>query len=341
MSNSSKRRRTVETGVCLHNLPDSIVTHITPYLSKESNVLFAAGVSAANNYVSSIILSSLQSEPWIVLDFGDLDKSLPYSSNLTDDDLHSVLVAIDATNNLKSFKLTGCTKITGRGLKPLKSSTVIESIDLGLAGYGQSPTYHCWKEPEISEADVIPILDSIISIDGNVLKFIMFPKKWRDAKTNELTGFLIRYNRVLESRDPKCTKCNSCLLREECLLMSSYGRDEDFGTQHHCCNMCLKNFCYDWADQHENDDAGPLNRCDNCLKDYCHDCVQMGYCDKCKQLLCVGCRKVKSCDGCFDDFCDYCEERICYHTWGATYCATCSQIKCDECTLCWEERSDY
>ena len=205
---SNKRQRTdMEEILHLSNMPDSIFTHVTSYLTKESSILFAAGVtvttpsSTDNNFhvtaghLSSTIISSLQSESsWIKLDVGDLEQYnvLPYSTNLTDDDLYSVLVAIDAINNLKSLQLTGCTKVTGRGLEPLRGSAVIESIDLGLANCGQSPTYHCWgdKVPEIAEKDVLPILDSIVATEDNALKFIMLPKKWRDAQTAELTEFL-------------------------------------------------------------------------------------------------------------------------------------------------------
>lgn len=233
----------------LSNLPDSVLTHVTSYLSKESSILFAAGVttpsSSSDNkfhvtagHLSSTILSSLQqssSESWTKLDVGDLEKYkvLPYSKNLTDDDLYSVLVAIDAINCLKSLQLTECTKITGRGLAPLRGSTVIESIDLGLAKCGQEPKYVGYgKEPEIAEKDVLPILDSIVAAKENDLKFIMLPKKWRDVKTSELTQFLGRYNQLLVSREPECEKCFAELNSAERRSMVVNDHDsEDFGIQ--------------------------------------------------------------------------------------------------------------
>lgn len=350
----------------LSNMPDSILTHVTSYLSKESSILFAAGVtipsssSTDNNFhvtaghLSSTILSSLQSEPWTKLDVGDLEqyKVLPYSTNLTDDDLYSVLVAIDAINNLKSLQLTGCIKITGRGLEPLRGSTVIESIDLGLANCGEEPTYHCrWgKEPEISEKDVLPILDSIVAAEDNVLKFTMLPKMWRDAKTAELTEFLGRYNQLLVSRGSECSKCNAELTSTERLAMVANDHDsKDFGIQSYCCNMCMKNYCYDCEKEYEEEGRWNkimvtkqlLTNCENCEKDYCGDCVPMDYCGKCKKHKCSSCAPVKGCDGCGEDVCKDCDEgRWCYHTTADYRCGPCNQAQCDECTLCHEE-SDY
>ena len=347
---SNKRQRTdMEEILHLSNMPDSILTHVTSYLTKESSILFAAGVttpsSTDNNFhvtaghLSSTILSSLQSESsWIKLDVGDLEqyKVLPYSTNLTDDDLYSVLVAIDAINNLKSLQLTGCTKVTGRGLEPLRGSAVIESIDLGLANCGQSPTYHCWgdKVPEIAEKDVLPILDSIVATEDNALKFIMLPKKWRDAQTAELTEFLGRYNKLLVSRRSECSKCNAELTSTERMAMVVNDQGSDcFGIQSYCCNMCLKNYCYDCEKEFEgtygwssNVTEQLLSSCENCEKEYCGECIRMGYCGKCEKQKCSSCAPVKNCDGCSEDVCKACDAgRWCYHTTADYRCGPCNQ----------------
>jgi len=293
----------------LGDMPDSVLTHVTSYLSKESSVLFAAGVTTPSTstdnkfhvtagHLSSTILSSLQSEPWTKLDVGDLEgyKVLPYSTNLTDDDLYSVLVAIDAINNLKSLQLTGCIKITGRGLEPLSGSTVIESI---------------------------------------ALKFIMLPKKWRDAKTVELTQFLGRYNQLLVSRGSECSKCNAELTSTERLAMVANDHDsKDFGIQSYCCNMCMKNYCYDCEKEFEgtyswssNVSEQLLSSCENCEKEYCGECIRMGYCGKCKKQKCFECAPVKNCDGCCEDVCKDCDEgRWCYHTTADYRCGPATKV---------------
>lgn len=130
---------------------------------------------------------------------------------VSDDDVYAVLQCIKANQTLKKLKLTGCVNITGRGLEPLRGSTVIviEHIDLSLVKQYESPAID--PEPSISEAEVIPILDSIITADGNSLKFTNLPKKWRSARTTELTltEYLGRYNRLLVSYESKCTSCES------------------------------------------------------------------------------------------------------------------------------------
>ena len=82
---------------------------------------------------SKAILSSLE---WDVLDFEDIEKSL--AVKLMDDDLHAVLKCISAHDVLKKLKLSGCIN-TGYSLEPLRSSTVIELIDLSLAKQFESP----------------------------------------------------------------------------------------------------------------------------------------------------------------------------------------------------------
>ena len=357
-SSHKRQRRTdiMEEILHLGNMPDSVLTHVTSYLSKESSILFAAGVttpssssSSDNNFhvtaghLSSTILSSLQqssSEPWTKLDVGDLEKYkvLPYSTNLTDDDLYSVLVAIDAINCLKSLQLTGCTKITGRGLAPLRGSTIIESIDLGLARCGEEPKHVGWgKEPEISEKDLLPILDSIVAAEENALKFIMLPKKWRNAKTSELTQFLGRYNQLLVSREPECEKCYVELNSAESRNMVVNDHDSEyFGIQSYCCNMCMKNYCYECEKEFKEEGQYEwqtitwsqqlLTNCETCEKDYCGDCVPMDYCGKCKKQKCSNCAPVKGCDGCGEGVCKTCDEgRWCYHTTADYRCGPCNQ----------------
>ena len=116
---------------------------------------------------SKAILSSLE---WDVLDFEDIEKSL--AVRLTDDDLHAVLKCINAHDVLKKLKLTGCINITGCSLEPLRSSTVIQLIDLSLAKQFESP--RSVVESKISQEVVTPILDSIVSANGSSLKTSCF-----------------------------------------------------------------------------------------------------------------------------------------------------------------------
>ena len=87
------------------------------------------------------------SSPVSDLDFGDVEKSL--ASKLTDDDIRAVLLAcIDAGNEVRSLKLSGCVNITGSGLETLHGSMSLIQIDLSLAGEHESPLIE--PEPMIS-----------------------------------------------------------------------------------------------------------------------------------------------------------------------------------------------
>ncbi|KAL7529394.1 hypothetical protein ACHAXR_002940 [Thalassiosira sp. AJA248-18] len=168
---SNKRRRRMSPGI-LHitNLPDNVFADVAAYLPKPSRAMFSVAMTAppsswarfdrreqqqSEQSVANVILSMDQYD---TLDLGDIDKAL--AKKLTDDDIASILACIDAANNLKSLKLTGCVSIVGRGLEPLRNSAVLKEIDLSLVKYHESPILE--PEPSISEDVVVPILDSII-----------------------------------------------------------------------------------------------------------------------------------------------------------------------------------
>ena len=62
------------------------------------------------------------------LDFSDIGRDL--ASELTDSDISSILVSIDAANTLKVLKLIGCENITGVGLEPIQ-----DPLSLGISTF--------------------------------------------------------------------------------------------------------------------------------------------------------------------------------------------------------------
>ncbi|EJK67048.1 hypothetical protein THAOC_11967 [Thalassiosira oceanica] len=102
---------------------------------------------------------------WEVLDFGSLDKRL--ASRLADDDLAAVLLGIAGASSVKRLRLTGCRGITGRGLDPLRSSSVIEQLDIS-----------CEPGGSLSEELVASILHDIINTESCSLRQLQLPKKW-------------------------------------------------------------------------------------------------------------------------------------------------------------------
>ena len=147
MMSSNKRKRTcqLDDGICITDLPDNAIAHAASYLSKPSRAIFAVAMapwakldckqssssSAANATDMNHILTS-SPELWETLDFADIEKSL--AEKFSDDDLCSILTATGARANTKCLKITGCVKILGGGLSPLRGSTVLKQIDLSCVG---------------------------------------------------------------------------------------------------------------------------------------------------------------------------------------------------------------
>ncbi len=152
-------------------------------------------------------------DQWDVLDFGDIEKNL--AAALSDDDISTVLLRIDAVNKLKRLKLTNCVNITGAGLEPLSGSVIIEQIDLSLVGDGVSP--ELFLTPPILCNHVLPILHDIIDNEENALKQLQFPRAWRDDRANrsadsDFHQFLQQYNEMLENRGRYCVQCDERLI---------------------------------------------------------------------------------------------------------------------------------
>ncbi|KAL9186019.1 hypothetical protein ACHAXT_005257 [Thalassiosira profunda] len=218
-ASSSKRRKTAPSdGIGLGNFPDEALAHVVGYLPRPSRALAAVSFvsdvcsspnDGGSNYTSRAILGlvgAADRELWEVLDFGEIEGSL--AAKISDADLQSVIVCIQAKTNLKRLKLTGCTNISGAGLSPLRDSDVLEQVDLSIAGERESPVLD--PEPLLSYAHVLPILDSIIAREGNSLRHLHFPKFWRSeiGYSRPFDEFLNRCNDMFEERGVDCEQCD-------------------------------------------------------------------------------------------------------------------------------------
>ena len=277
---------------------------------------------------------------------------------LKDDDIAGVLACINAKDNLKTLKITGCRSISGRGLQLLLNSKVLRDIDLTHKFY-DSHDNPCL----LSEDFVLPIFESIINTTDNSLTLVQFPERWREAMSPNLHSFLVEYDRLLESRRVCCSKCNkkiwgNYLFEEGCQWINQVeypiNRDDEeagynyYGVQNFTCNKCVKFFCYDC----DNGDDGAiefhpmLNKCVHCKEEYCHDCVpSMTKCKECLVPVCDKCStkcpkhncEIRACkDGCSDEYilqCKTCIEEGCRRCTGFRVCdgEDCNITQCDHC----------
>ena len=101
------------------------------------------------------------------------------------------MATISAVANIRRLDLSGIItttigNITGNGLEPLRGSTTLEYINLGI-----------WKgEHSLSKQVILPILDSIIVKDDNSLNCIKLPLSWTEPPTDK--DPIRRYRQIQE-----------------------------------------------------------------------------------------------------------------------------------------------
>ena len=306
--------------VSARSLPDSCLRDIGEYLETPSRAIMAAAFSRPACFDSD------------TLDFGYSCFSRELAWKLTDDDLESMLISIDAVTRLKVLKLTGCEKITGTGLKPLMGSVVLKQIDLStscravMAGSDELflPNFP-WRF-NLEENVVIPILDSIIAAKGTALKHVQLPMVWRENKSAKLTAFLGRFDETLCRRPFTCVECDSTHTANYWIHLNS----SLWGQQNKICFDCTKNFCI----------TCEPGFCRDCNKQFCDNCCDKKKCDSCSSLVCERCEDIDPCEQCGDIFCENCMQTLlceccdqfrCLDCVDHNFCARCGDSNCGEC----------
>ena len=314
----SNKRRRVSSGVRnIHDLPIEPLTYVADFLSLPSRAMFAAALSNApfsgEGGLSTESSRKIVGNACETLDFGDIEKDL--AAKLRDDDIDAILRCVDAVNKLKILRLTNCTNMNGAGLEPLRGSVIIERIDFTLVGEKENP--YLDPDPPISRESVLPILDTIIIVEG-ALKHLQFPRHWRNIKSeqSDFYQFLERFNRMLDNRGlNRCCKCNEIGEPPVELNDSLY----DYGTQYGTCFGCLKHHC-DGCSEY-NDDGSYAYLCAKCERVYCSDCSVKFTCDRCDTCYCVECTTQISCSECEVNLCSFC----------GCHCSNCHRSYCDDC----------
>ena len=326
----------------LSDLPIGALSHVLSYLPLPSRALLAVALNYYHDIDScSAIVGDQRGD---VLDFGDIEKEL--AAKLTDHDVKRILLSINATNNLKTLRLTNCINITGIGLEPLRGSTRIEKIDLSLVCDHESPDIS--PAPPISCDEVLPILDSIIDMGEECwLMLLIFPKKWRKERhlDSEFHAFLDRYNTLLRSRIVTCLRCDDNLIEDGGMVqMEGY----EYGTQNVTCYDCMRHFCHSCVVDEDGVDIYCMNEvCRTCNRRYCLHCSREWGCNSCDEWFCMNCKDTKQCAQCDKSVClncisyrgcrnNCCKGKIwCISCVGYGYdlklCETCDAEYCADC----------
>ena len=186
----------------INDLPVEVLTNVASFLPKPSRALFAISLTAPSSSwldawvdsreerqlseTSKAIMSP--SSQWEILDFEEVEKSL--AMKLTDKDLYVLLTCTKQT--VKQLNLTGCIIITGWGLAPLRGSTTLELLDLSLLKMNPPR-----PKPMFSQDIIIPILDSIISVQGSSLYHVRYPHQWLRSGNVPFEAFEDRFTEHL------------------------------------------------------------------------------------------------------------------------------------------------
>ncbi|KAL7527225.1 hypothetical protein ACHAWF_002087 [Thalassiosira exigua] len=336
-------------------LPGSILSTVATYLAVPSRAFLAVALTAPS---SSFVWGNVKETPtlsvasnsvllphsqWEVLNFSEVE--MRPGCPMRDHDLRAVLLCVGARNQLKRLKLVNCNCIQGDGLEPLRGSVVLEQMDLSLVE--QESEYD--RGGKICLDTIVPILESIVSKEGCVLRHIDFPQKHSMVKNVErFNRFVDTYCNVIANRGNRCSKCNDVCNTIQ--VVRSIGRWRYQSntcckcTKHYCskptcflegCGRCGKHHCKDCTslcDLCGKTDACTA-RCEdittNCGSMFCADCVKT--CQQCEKRGCHDCLDYHCCPGCGDNgFCGNCYE---------TESVGGDQVCCEDCGFV--DKSDY
>jgi len=236
---------------------------------------------------------------WEILDFVDIGSNL--ASRLTDDDIGAILACIDAENNLKRLNLAHCFNIVGHGLNPLRRSTTIEKIDMGLVRKFEAP--EMFSSAKISQEVVFDILDSILSMRENSLRRLQVPMKWWEWSNNDVIPGegLVRFT----------GERNHCFLNKRSI----------------CCYFGYTGSAKDFLDQMRADRDPGQDLVDTCID--CASCHYFEACVDCNKIVCseCECNYIRSCQFCGVKSCNECME------WDENTVSFCANTNCG-CCLC-------
>ena len=255
-------------------LPQEIVELILSYVELPSIIALAS----CNHLLSTLIYETCNGL-WSSLDFSEL----PNNFRLTDKCLKNFLKRINAQENTRYLSIQNCSAIQGYGLEPLRSSTVLHTIDLRVVPFDKN-----LNSLQLDEAYIVQLLYSMIPVTEKTrsskmivahidnLNFTLSHVVFRQSKLNRYPTYYKRFNPVT----------NEFLLNFHKLLKM---RAE---TKNWCCQQCnhilsTKNF--------------ETSQCQRCILFDCVDCYEKAQCVSCKYSLCSLCQVSSKCY--FDKFC--------------------------------------
>ena len=195
---------------------------------------------------------------------------------------------------------------------------------MSLVGKHESPLLSTL--PSISQEDIAPILNSIVSEDGCSLTYLFYPQKFLDCRPEPaMVQFLDAFDTHLENY-VSCARPNESPRCEWSIdIMRNQRRWWYSAWDDHLCGGCNRYFCY----RCQEDEQWEMIFCSHCRKYFCAECDTSGEetCQRCQIEFCPR-RRCKECGEM--DICPKCSKRYCSEE--AFFCDYCDEPCCEDCT---------
>lgn len=269
---------------------------------------------------------------WSSIDFSDTvgDGRFGYARTRTmllDKDVKRLLDRVNAVSVTKSISLRQCGNFSGQGLEPVRSSEVLESIDLRgtLAATANSSV--------VSE-----ILCSMLPFN---LTKVVFPSNAGHSQIEVLCDLRkeAATRAMISQSDMELIESSSILRMDSlallpaihcgecgCFVFQMKGTDDELAARF--CNKCGAASCRDCT---------AVRHCDTCGFNFCNDCKSiMISCEICHTVNCWECKKAVFCSSCEKSFCEGCNDSLGFVTkcdgCNVQMCRGCSHVKqCSQC----------
>lgn len=290
-------------------LPLEQVTSISDYLPTTSRICFAIALTAPSKSfrqkgwkgnLSANSKAVLSSKEYWEIDFVEIDKYYT-SGEPSDEDLHALLMYIDAKNTLKSLRFKEDrykynNEFTGSGLRALTGSTVLERLIL--------PQHLSYNQ---SKDAIIHIICSIVNAVDNPLDRLDLTK---DTRRHWMRDGYNGYHHKSPLREV-LEMINELILRNRQPTICGDCENAINGA----CFTCFRQSCSECE-----------RPCDNCHITICYLCSSnsdRALCERCESVYCSECATLESVDAAVG--CEYCSEKVCFE------CASTGGMNCTEC----------
>ncbi|KAJ1448867.1 hypothetical protein M885DRAFT_623031 [Pelagophyceae sp. CCMP2097] len=271
------------------------------------------------------------------------------AAKLSDAQLAALLRRVSAVEKTRSLSIKGCLSVTGAGLVQLRTSTVLETLDLRVSPFTDAPL----KVKGSLDAALICafLMNKMLPVQpsedrGQVLENVMLQPTRRSRRLLKQHDRPWRalLARVFESRAYRRrrdrTACGHCTDAKAAVLADVGNANEDsfWPLSRLSCHKCTKFTCGGFPGRY---DCPLLKECTSCSRGICETCADADEqeCRRCAVLVCGDCVRsggdlplLVHCSICRRDFCYDCKETGSCPTCHENFCSDCFPASCPKCS---------